>query len=66
MILFGSSLSPFVRKTLAFISEKGLQVEIKPTGLGSTDPKFREASPFGTRSQLPLLIRPGSISYSWK
>ena len=47
MILFGSSLSPFVRKTLAFISEKGLQVEIKPTGLGSTDPKFREASPFG-------------------
>ncbi len=47
MILYGSSLSPFVRKTLAYISEKGLEVEIKPTGLGSTDPQFREASPFG-------------------
>ena len=47
MILYGSSLSPFVRKTLVYISEKGLQVELKATGLGSTDPSFREASPFG-------------------
>jgi glutathione S-transferase len=47
MILYGSPLSPFVRKTLAYISEKGLEVEIAPIGLGSQDPAFREASPFG-------------------
>jgi len=47
MILYGSSLSPFVRKTLAYISEKGLQVEVKQPGLRSQDPEFREASPFG-------------------
>lgn len=46
MIVYGSSLSPFVRKTLAYISEKGLEVELKAIGLGSTDPEFREASPF--------------------
>ena len=47
MIVYGSPLSPFVRKTLAYISEKGLQVDVEPVGLGSRDPAFREASPFG-------------------
>ena len=47
MIVYGSSLSPFVRKVLAFAAEKGLEVELKPTGLGSQDPDFLEASPFG-------------------
>ena len=47
MIVYGSPLSPFVRKTLAYVSEKGLTVELKPVGLGSQDPAFREASPFG-------------------
>ena len=47
MIVYGSPLSPFVRKTLAYVSEKGLTVEIAPVGLGSQDPTFREASPFG-------------------
>ncbi len=47
MILYGSSMSPFVRKTLAYISEKGLEVELKPIGIGDQDPAFREASPFG-------------------
>ena len=47
MILYGSSLSPFVRKTLAYISEKGLTVELKPIGLQAKDPDFRQASPFG-------------------
>jgi len=32
MIVFGSSLSPFVRKTLAFATEKGIAVEVKPVG----------------------------------
>jgi glutathione S-transferase len=47
MILYGSSMSPYVRKTLAYISEKGLTVELKAIGLGNQDPAFREASPFG-------------------
>jgi glutathione S-transferase len=47
MIVYGSSLSPFVRKVLAFAAEKGIEVESKMVGLGSEDPEFREASPFG-------------------
>jgi glutathione S-transferase len=47
MIVYGSSLSPFVRKVLAFAAEKGIELETKPVGLGSDDPEFREASPFG-------------------
>ena len=47
MIVYGSSLSPFVRKVLAFAAEKGIGVELKPTGLGNKDPEFIEASPFG-------------------
>lgn len=47
MILYGSSLSPFVRKAIAFAAEKGIELEVKPLGLGSDDPEFREASPFG-------------------
>ena len=46
MIVYGSSLSPFVRKVLAFGTEKGLELELKPTPLGSDDPDFMEASPF--------------------
>ena len=47
MIVYGSSLSPFVRKVLAFAAEKGIEVELKTLGLASQDPEFREASPFG-------------------
>ncbi|HEY1447139.1 MAG TPA: glutathione S-transferase family protein [Caulobacteraceae bacterium] len=47
MILYGSSLSPFVRKTMAFLSEKGLAAELKPVIFQDKDPIFREASPFG-------------------
>ena len=46
MIVYGASLSPFVRKVLAFAAEKGIEVEHKPLGLGSDDPGFLEASPF--------------------
>jgi glutathione S-transferase len=46
MILYGSSMSPFVRKVLAFAAEKGVELEHKPLGLGSTDPDFLAASPF--------------------
>jgi glutathione S-transferase len=47
MILYGSSLSPFVRKTMAYLSEKGLSAELKPVVLQAPDPEFRSASPFG-------------------
>ena len=47
MIVYGSSLSPFVRKVLAFAAEKGIELELKPVALGNQDPEFREASPFG-------------------
>jgi glutathione S-transferase len=46
MILYGSSLSPFVRKTMAYATEKGIELEVKPIGLGSNDPDFAVCSPF--------------------
>ena len=47
MIVYGSSMSPFVRKVLSFAAEKGIEVDTKPIGLASQDPEFRAASPFG-------------------
>jgi len=47
MIIYGSTVSPYVRKTVAFATEKGLEFTVKGVGLGSQDPEFREASPFG-------------------
>jgi glutathione S-transferase len=46
MIVYGSSMSPYVRKVLAFAAEKGIELELKPVGLGSEDPDFLAASPF--------------------
>jgi glutathione S-transferase len=48
MILYGSSLSPYVRKVLAFAAEKGVELEVQPTGarLGEPSDGFIEASPF--------------------
>ena len=46
MIVYGSPLSPFVRKTLAYCTEKGLTVQSDPIGFGSQDPDFLAASPF--------------------
>ena len=47
MIIYGASASPFVRKVLAYGAEKGIKLELKQIGLGSQDPDFVEASPFG-------------------
>jgi len=55
MIIYGASMSPYVRKVLAFGAEKGLALEYKPIGIGSPDPEFREASPFG---KIPALRVP--------
>ncbi|MGZ8346337.1 MAG: glutathione S-transferase family protein [Allosphingosinicella sp.] len=59
MIVYGSSLSPFVRKVLAFGAEKGIDLELQASGLGNQDPAFREASPFG---KMPGFRDPGSGS----
>jgi glutathione S-transferase len=48
MILYGSSLSPYARKVLAFAGEKGVELELRPTGSAPGQPseEFIEASPF--------------------
>ena len=47
MIIYGASLSPYVRKTLVFAAEKGIEVENKAGGPGSNpDPDFLSCSPF--------------------
>jgi len=53
MILYGSSLSPYVRKVLAFAGEKGIELELRPSGLQDRPPEFLEASPF---KKMPALI----------
>ena len=46
MIVYGSSLSPYVRKVLAFAGEKGVEVEVSGTGAPNHKPEYLEASPF--------------------
>ena len=46
MIIYGSSLSPFVRKVLAYAGEKGIELELQPTGFPNHSPEYLEASPF--------------------
>jgi len=53
MILYGSSMSPFVRKVIAYASEKGLEIEVRPVGIADQNPDFRAASPFG---KMPALV----------
>ena len=57
MIVYGNSLSPFVRKALAFASEKGVAVELVAAGMGRGGPAFAEASPLG---KMPALRDPGA------
>lgn len=53
MKIYGSTISPFVRKAVVFAEEKGLAVELVPTAPGDTSPAFRAISPFG---QIPALV----------
>jgi glutathione S-transferase len=46
MIIYGSSLSPYVRKVLAFAAEKGIEFEVQSTGFPDHSPDFLQASPF--------------------
>jgi glutathione S-transferase len=52
MILYGSTMSPYVRKVVAFAAEKGIALDIKSVGIGDPDPGFRAASPF---AKMPAL-----------
>jgi glutathione S-transferase len=56
MIIYGGSLSPFVRKAMVFATEKGVDFELKPM----QDPDFKAASPFG---KMPAL-RDGDFTIS--
>jgi glutathione S-transferase len=47
MIVYGSTLSPYVRKCMVFGAEKGLELQLKFAGPGSNHPEFRAISPFG-------------------
>jgi glutathione S-transferase len=44
--IYGSSLSPYVRKVLAFAGEKGIEIDLQPTGFPDRSADFCEASPF--------------------
>lgn len=47
MIVYGTSLSPFARKVLTFIGEKGLTTEHNPVRPQDPLPEFRATSPLG-------------------
>jgi glutathione S-transferase len=47
MIVYGSHLSPFVRKVMIYAAEKGIELELQNALPGGTDPEFRRISPFG-------------------
>jgi glutathione S-transferase len=47
MIVYGSSLSPYVRKVLAYCGERSIEIDVQPVGPGDPNPDFRRASPFG-------------------
>lgn len=46
MILFGSPISPFVRKVLVYAAEKGIALDLTPVGIGDPNPDFNACSPF--------------------
>ena len=60
MILYGSSMSPFVRKVLGYAGEKGIELEVRPGGLPTPSPEFIESSPF---RKMPAL-RDGDFTLS--
>ncbi|MEO7635737.1 MAG: glutathione S-transferase family protein [Sphingomicrobium sp.] len=58
MILYGSSMSPFVRKVLAYGAEKGIEFDVRPSGFPNPTDEFRDVSPAG---KMPAL-RDGDYS----
>lgn len=60
MILYGFSLSPYVRKVLAYAGEKGIELDLQPTGFPDFSSEFLEASPF----RLMPALRDGDFTLS--
>ena len=46
MIIYGSTMSPYVRKVVAFAGEKGIEVELRPVVFSEPSAEYLEASPF--------------------
>jgi glutathione S-transferase len=46
MILYGSPISPFVRKVAVFAAEKEIKLDFVGVGLGDPNPDFARVSPF--------------------
>lgn len=46
MILYGSPLSPYVRKILVYAACRNIEVELVPVGIGDPNPDFVAVSPF--------------------
>jgi len=57
LIVYGSLVSPFVRKVLATAAEKGIEVDNRPGGFAQGGDAFAEASPFG---KIPAMRDPGA------
>ena len=53
MILYGMRPSPFVRKVLFYLEEKGIDFELRSGGLGIGGEEFAKVSPFG---KIPALV----------
>ena len=47
MIVHGNSVSPFVRKVIAFAAEKGVALDNRPTRFGDKSDEWLAKSPFG-------------------
>ncbi len=58
MKLYGTSLSPFVRKVLVVLAEKGVEVQHVPLRFHDPDPRFQAASPLG---KIPALDDDGFL-----
>jgi glutathione S-transferase len=46
MIVYGSTLSPYVRKVMACAAEKGIEIDLQPNGFPNHSQGYLEASPF--------------------
>lgn len=58
MIVYGTSVSPYVRKVLVALFEKGVTFEHKPVPFHAEDPGFQAASPTG---KIPALDDDGYL-----
>jgi glutathione S-transferase len=45
MILYGTPVSPFVRKIMAYLAERGMEAEVVAVGIGDPNPDYAKASP---------------------